>query len=1239
MLKPPFKRILIANRGEIACRIIRTARSMGIESVAIYSAADVDSLHVRQADQAVCIGPAPARDSYLSAQAILAAARACGADAIHPGYGFMSENAGFAEACAAAGIVFIGPTPHQMRAFGLKHTARELAQQAGVPLLPGTGLLAGLAEAHSAAERIGYPVMLKSTAGGGGIGMRLCRSSEELGSAFVSVRHLSENNFKNDGIYLEKFVEHARHIEVQIFGDGFGNVVSLGERDCSVQRRNQKVIEETPAPNLPDATRHALAATAVRLARAIEYRSAGTVEYVVDAISGAFYFLEVNTRLQVEHGITEEVYGVDLVEWMIRAAAAAGSAPGAAGAWQLPAQASLQAHGHALQLRVYAEDPAKNFQPSSGLLTAVEFGSGLRVDTWVERGVSVSPYYDPLLAKLIVKSADRATSLATLAQALQATRIDGIETNLAYLATILAFDVFAEGRQSTQMLASMPYQPRTIDVLAGGIQSTLQDYPGRLGHWAVGIPPSGPMDAYAHRMANHLLGNETTAATLEMTLAGATLRFNCDANIALCGADMAARVSGPDGVRTLQNWNAHTVRAGETLSCAAVAGGGVRAYLALAGGVDTPHYLGSRATFTLGNFGGHGGRALLAGDVLKLHAPVASQLACIAPGQIPAYGHAWDIAVLYGPHGAPDFFLDADIEMFFSTDWQVHFNSSRTGVRLIGPKPQWARSDGGEAGLHPSNIHDNAYAIGSIDFTGDMPVILGPDGPSLGGFVCPAVIVSAELWKVGQLQAGDTVRFIRVTPEEAALLSRVQEQMFARAGFDKQLDTAFDAEFDSVPAALAPPVRASAQGSATPAVVRSSVGSDGAAIVYRRAGDDYLLIEFGELVLDLSLRFRVHGLMQAVQQASLSTLTGVIDLTPGIRSLQVHFDHRVLPLARLLDVLQELERSMPATSSMVVPSRIVHLPLAWNDTQTRLAIEKYQTTVRPDAPWCPSNLEFIRRINGLASIQEVHDVVFNASYMVLGLGDVYLGAPVATPLDPRHRLVTTKYNPARTWTPENAVGIGGAYLCVYGMEGPGGYQFVGRTVQMWNRHRQTASFRDGKPWLLRFFDQIRFYPVSEAQLLEHRRDFPLGRFDVKIEETTFSLAAYEQFLQEQAAPIKAFKQQQQAAFDCEREHWRSSGQAAWVSEEAAVALPAEVALAPGCRHVTAQVPGSIWRLLAKPGERVEAGAPLAILESMKMEIPLCAPWAGTLQQWLVSEGTPVAAGQHVAVLDLIGENE
>nr|MCU0936664.1 ATP-grasp domain-containing protein [Gammaproteobacteria bacterium] len=316
-----FRKVLIANRGAIACRVIRTLRRLGVGSVAVYSEADRHARHVFEADEAVAIGPAAPAESYLRQDRVIQAALATSADAVHPGYGFLSENAAFARACEAAGVTFIGPTPEQMLDFGLKHRARDLARANGVPLLPGSGLLDDVAHAHREAGRIGYPVMLKSTAGGGGIGMQLCGNEAELAEAFHSVERLARGHFSQGGIFLEKFVEVARHLEVQIFGDGRGRVVSLGERDCSMQRRNQKVLEETPAPGIPEALREALANAAVRLGRAVGYRSAGTVEFVYDVQTGAFYFLEVNTRLQVEHGVTEAVTGVDLVEWMVRTAA------------------------------------------------------------------------------------------------------------------------------------------------------------------------------------------------------------------------------------------------------------------------------------------------------------------------------------------------------------------------------------------------------------------------------------------------------------------------------------------------------------------------------------------------------------------------------------------------------------------------------------------------------------------------------------------------------------------------------------------------------------------------------------------------------------------------------------------------------------------------------------------------------------------------------------------------------
>ncbi|KWK17429.1 urea carboxylase [Burkholderia stagnalis] len=1185
-----FRKVLVANRGEIACRVIRTLKRLGIASVAIYSEADCDARHVRLADEAVCVGAAPAADSYLNVAAILDAARTTGAQAVHPGYGFLSENADFADACAAAGVRFIGPRADQMRAFGLKHTARALAREHGVALLPGTGLLADVATALAEADAIGYPVMLKSTAGGGGIGMSLCRDAAQLAAAFESVVRLGSANFAHAGVYLEKFVEHARHIEVQIFGDGRGGVIALGERDCSVQRRNQKVIEETPAPGLSDAERGALHASAVRLARAVDYASAGTVEFVFDARTRQFHFLEVNTRLQVEHCVTEAVTGIDLVEWMILQAEG-----------DLPPLDTLAVapRGASIQVRLYAEDPHKQFQPSAGVLTHVAFPEAARVDTWVDAGTEVSAHYDPLLAKLIVRGDTRAHALEALRAALDATALYGIETNLDYLRAIAGSDTFARGEQTTAFLSRFAFAPHTIDVLDGGVQTTVQQTPGRVGYWDVGVPPSGPMDGRSFDLANALLGNPPDAAGLEFTMVGATLRFNTETLFVLGGAPLAATLDGAPA----PFWQVLRAAPGALLKLGGVTGAGVRACLAVQGGLQVPDYLGSKATFTLGQFGGHAGRALRKGDVLHLgpHAARGDAGATLAEADRPVLTHAWTLGVLDGPHGAPDFFTPDDIAMLYGTRWTVHYNSSRTGVRLIGPKPQWARADGGEAGLHPSNIHDNAYAIGAVDFTGDMPVILGPDGPSLGGFVCPVTVVRDELWKLGQLRPGDTVQFARA---EAAR-----------------------------PQALTAPAALSDTAAPDACVLyRDPSAGNGIGVVYRRSGDRNVLIEYGPLVLDLNLRFRVHALMGWLDA---HRLPGMLDLTPGIRSLQVHFDARTLPLDTLLAHLQAAERELPDVADMRVPNRIVHLPLSWDDPSTRVAIERYMQSVRPDAPWCPSNIEFIRRINGLASIDDVKRIVFDARYLVMGLGDVYLGAPVATPIDPRHRLVTTKYNPARTWTPENAVGIGGAYLCVYGMEGPGGYQFVGRTVQMWNRHRTTREFVAGKPWLLRFFDEIRFYEVSEAELAALRADFIAGRAQLKIEESVFDLGDYNRFLRDEAGSIAAFKAAQQAAFDAERERWRAAGHAEYVGDaghDAAGAVAADDALTGAQRGITADVSGSVWQVLVGEGARVKEGQVVAILESMKMEVSVVAMEDGVIETIDCAPGTAVVAGQRLMVM-------
>lgn len=1197
-----FTKVLIANRGAIATRIIRTLKKLHIASVAVYAESDSESLHVRLADEAYCLGEGAAAQTYLDRQKIIAIAKQTGAQAIHSGYGFLSENANFVAECEAAGLIFIGPTAEQMLTFGLKHKARELAQAASVPLCPGTDLLNDLHAALEAADRIGYPVMLKSTAGGGGIGMQLCHSSTELTQAFDSVKRLGKNNFADDGVFLEKFIAAARHIEVQVFGDGKGTAVAIGERDCSSQRRNQKVVEECPAPNLPEDQRLAMQATAEKLLASVQYRNAGTVEFIYDSLDNTFYFLEVNTRLQVEHGVTEEVFGVDLVEWMLRLAS-----NDLGNLRELRNQ--LTPKGHAIQVRVYAEDPARDFQPCAGLLSKVEFpplSDYLRIDHWIESGIEVPAFFDPMLAKIIVKGDNREQALCRLSNTLASTELYGIETNIGYLRRLLDDDILLQGKMTTRYLNTFRFNPARIDVIQGGTQTSIQDYPARQGYWHIGVPPSGPFDNYSFRLGNRLLSNAETAAGLEITLQGPILKFSATTSVVITGAAIDAKLDG----NSVNAYQIIHIQAGQILQLGRIQQAGARAYLCVAGGIQCPDYLGSKSTFTLGQFGGHNGRALRAGDVLALdpsHCCIDSATEC-ETALIPIIQNQWELRVIYGPHGAPDFFTAKDIELFFSTDWEVHYNSSRTGVRLIGPKPEWARTTGGEAGMHPSNIHDNAYAFGTVDFTGDMPVILGPDGPSLGGFVCPATVITADLWKLGQVRAGDKIRFIPVSVETAVAIERSQ---------NTSLDNLALQHMEWKNSEITSPI-----------VKTLNAEKFGEAIHYRVAGDHFLLVEYGALELDIKLRFRAHALMQWLEQ---HPLKGLRELTPGIRSLQIHYNSQELSLAHLLDYLEKAENELlTQLAELRVPSRIVHLPLSWDDEACQLAIQKYMQSVRANAPWCPSNLEFIRRINGLHSIDDVKDIVFKASYLVMGLGDVYLGAPVATPIDPRHRLVTTKYNPARTWTAANSVGIGGSYMCIYGMEGPGGYQFVGRTLQMWNRYKETEAF--DKPWLLNFFDQIRFYEVSHRELQQIRRDFPQGRYPIKIEESTFSLSEYQAFIENNHAAIADTQAHRQAAFDEELANWHRTGQFNYEAPEVEETAD-EIHIPDDAIRVDSSVSGSVWQTSVAVGQKVNAGDVLLILESMKMEINITAPCAGVVTQILKTEGSRVQAGQVLVVIN------
>lgn len=1000
-------RVLIANRGEIAVRIIRTLRKMKIESVAIYADADAESAHVRDADIALRLRGATVAETYLNGYQVLELARSASADAIIPGYGFLSESADFASRVEAQGMVWVGPTPEQMSKLGLKHRARSLAAAVGVPTLPGGSGPADSAEnALRQARRIGFPLMLKSSAGGGGIGLRRCENAEELTEALEGVRRLAAANFGDSSVFLERFIERARHVEVQILGDGTGRVISAGERDCSLQRRHQKVLEESPALMIPAETRAQMRDTAVRLASAVKYRSVGTFEFLFDVDAQDFYFLEVNTRLQVEHTVTEAVTGLDLVEAMLEIAADGGQK-----LFQRYPEGIVSVTGVAIEARLYAEDPLQNFRPCAGHILELEWPvPDLRVDTWISCGTKVTTSYDPMLAKMIVKGSDRREAVARLAKGLAATRISGVQTNLDYLRQLVASPMFHSGCYTTKSLDLFRFTSASFRVVEPGSLTTIQDWPGRMGYWNVGVPPCGPMDDLSFRLANRLVSNHESCAGLECSIKGPSLTFHRDALVAMVGALTPVHI---DKQRVHMNEAVH-VRAGSNLTAGMVESGS-RFYIAIRGGIDVPLVMGSRATFELGQMGGLAGRKLQSGDLIRLgddseRETINDEALPVAPAvPIPLQPKAeWTIGVVPGPHGAPDFFTEEGLNSLFDSVWTVHYNSNRLGVRLTGPRPNWARQDGGGAGLHPSNIHDSPYSIGSVSFTGDEAVVLTCDGPSLGGFVVFCVVASAEMWKLGQARPGDTIRLQPITVEKAFELNA---ELLHAIGDLTPLPSLGRPQVESVPII-------------THSAVLGTIHHNEQRILVRQAGDCAVLLEFGD-ISGFRLRQSFEILAFSQHHQTQQAIPGVEELTPGVSTLHVRYTPGTAPRT-ILNRLALHAQSYAIPEQL--PSRRVRLPLAFDDAVTRAAVERYAATIRASAPWLPSNVDFLARLNGVDR-DAIRSILESSSFLVLGLGDVYLGSPCAVPLEPRHRLFGTKYNPSRIFTPRGAVGIGGHYMC------------------------------------------------------------------------------------------------------------------------------------------------------------------------------------------------------------------
>ncbi|CAK0782570.1 hypothetical protein CVIRNUC_005782 [Coccomyxa viridis] len=1214
-------KVLIANRGEIARRVARSCLELGLTPVVVYTEPDALSLHVLEAEEKVCLGSSTRE--YTNISKLLDAALSTGCKACHPGYGFLSENVDFVEALEGKGVAFLGPTADTMRMFSRKHTAREFAESADVPVLPGSSLLTTEEEAVSKAEATGYPVLLKATGGGGGIGIYTCPDSDAVRDNFAAAGRQGKASFGDSGVFVEKYVQRARHIEVQIFGDGKGTIVTLPERECSIQRRHQKVVEETPSPFVEDSLRKELVAAARRLGTAAQYRSAGTIEFLVDQDTAKFYFLEVNTRLQVEHGITEMVSGLDLVNWQLQLQVPGLTPP------DLSSRAAYTPSGWAIEVRINAEDPFRGFAPSSGILGEVHWPPGVRVDTWVESGTDVTPFYDSLLGKLMVHGSSRADAATKMSAALADTVLGGIPSNLEYLRTIIASEGFHSGATTTKFLESLPFSPKAIEVVSPGMNTTIQDYPGRTKLWHVGVPPSGPMDALAFRLANALVGNEESAAGLEITLSGPSLRFHVDTIAAVTGADFEADVDGSP----MHLWQSILIKSGSVLTVGKVKGKkGARCFLAVGGGINTPAYLGSRSTFPGGKLGGLQGRPLKAGDLLPL-TPAAGEPQAgnrCPPSWIPAYPEgsaAWEIGVLPGPNAAPDYFTEEDIQTLHSATYTVHYNSNRLGIRMQGPRPKFARKDGGEGGSHPSNVHDHVYAIGTINFTGDMPVALMFDGPSLGGFVCPCTITSTELWKMGQVSPNDSVLFKPVTLEaafEECVLLDTKIQLLQKAAFEK-VDVGKGLAAFKAPTPKMPPTQAVLK------VLPATTTYPGAQ--FRLAGDRYVFVEYGPMELDINLRVRVHELEKVLEE---KRIPGIIETSPGVRSCMIEYDQRILPLSELLTILGKIDKELPAARDQILPTRILHLPLAFNDKWTHEAISKYMRSSRRDAPYLPSNVDFVAKNNGLAGgAQSVREVVSQAKYMVLGLGDVYLGAPCAVPVDPRHRLVVPKYNPARTTTPEGAVGLGGAYMCIYPMDSPGGYQLIGRTLPIWNTFGRVGPFTPAKPWLLRNFDQVKYEIVSEEELEKQRKQFRNGELDIKIEEEEFNMRLYNDFVDSVAIQTQSLRETQAVATADQQRLDEESLQRLKVEDAKAKENGVQNDAEAECSglEVTSAFTANVWEVKCKVGDIVSKGQVVVVLEAMKMEYPITAPAAGQVKAVRVEGSQLTQQGDILVVIE------
>ncbi|KAL4809232.1 allophanate hydrolase subunit 2-domain-containing protein [Aspergillus unguis] len=1225
-----LKTLLIANRGEIAVRIIKTARKLNIRTIAIYTEPDAASTHVHLADEAVLLSGAPSK-AYIDGEQIIEIAKRKNVNAIIPGYGFLSENSNFARDAASAGLAFVGPSPESIEAFGLKHTARELATKAGVPIVPGSqGLVMSEEEAVTVSQNLGFPVMLKATAGGGGMGLLTCNTEKDVRDSFQTVQSRGEALFKNAGLFIERYYPSSHHIEVQVFGNGQGKAIAIGERECSIQRRHQKVIEECPSPFVtknPD-LRKGLCEAAVSLAESIEYGSAGTIEYLVDDESGAFFFLEMNTRLQVEHGITELCYGIDLVELMLKQANA-----------QLLGNKGLDAEvlssitvnapiGSAIEARVYAENPVKDFAPCPGTLQDVEWKvtAGSRIDTWVYRGIKISANYDPLIAKVMYHAPSREQAIEGLKDTLLGSRICGPPTNLGFLAEVLANGEFKAGNTLTKFLNSFEYSLSAIDVVSGGAYTLIQDWPGRptIGK---GFCHSGPMDSVAFRIANALVGNPVGLEGLEITLSGPELRFLGPAIISLCGAPIDAKL---DDV-PISMWSRIKVSAGQLLKIGKTTGNGCRAYLAVYGGfLNIAEWFGSKATAPMVGVGGYQGRQLASGDYLSVASelPKSDSQLSLPKNIVPEYPSCWELMSMPGPYDE-GYLAPESIDMLYDAEWTISHNAARGGIRLLGPKPKWARLDGGEGGAHPSNLIEYGYGIGSLNWTGDDPVIFPQDCPDLGGFVSSHTIVKGDLWKLGQVKAGDSLKY-RATSLEDALAARNATEKFI-ADIEQCCKTGDFGSITPLSNALPPAQTASTRGSGV--VHQIPEKGNQPLVSYRQAGDDYILIDYGTGAFDLNHRYRVSALKKVLTEATgeISFSTGLTSMVGCGNSLMLYYDGANVPQSKLISYLCSIEAQLGDLSCAKMTSRLFKLPLTFESKRQDNAIKRYMETQRPYASYLPDNMDFVAKNNAF-SRAEFENIYLTAKFMVIAVG-FFTALPLSLPVDPRQRMNCPKMNPSRVFTPAGQVSWGGSCLAIYTVDSPGGYQMTGLTIPGVDILGSKRGYTPQKPWLFEDFDQITFYRVSEEEYERQLALFQSGRYEYEWEEVEFDMAEHNRLLGETKDEVKSIREKQRKA-QAEMDTLEKEMLERWAKEKAERGVPMdtveELLKDPGITAIEAPLNANVWKIEVKEGDKLEKDQVAVILEAMKLEIAVrteSVAAGAVVEKILAQQGDSIEAGK------------